>query len=330
MEHSRTLARRSVSLVVAVAALITIALAPGGTATADPSLADAQRTLDELGVKLDQTNEDLNQATVLLKKSKAKQAALQNDIKKAQIEVDQVQARVGDIAATAYRTGRVGMFASILESGSPQTVLDQMEALDQVSKQQQATVNELLAAQKPLRDAKQKLDAEVATQTQQQTKLAAAKKKLDTDFAKWEDLRDKAQERADRDQTRQTGTTITATPPANLAGRSKILVDFAYAQLGDPYVFGAAGPDSWDCSGLTMGAYAKVGISLPHASREQFNNYPQVSRDQIIPGDIVFFYDLGHNGIYVGNNQVIHAPQPGEVVKLSSLNDMPYDGAVRP
>jgi cell wall-associated NlpC family hydrolase len=107
-------------------------------------------------------------------------------------------------------------------------------------------------------------------------------------------------------------------------------VRFAYAQLGKPYSFGASGPGSYDCSGLTMMAYRQVGISLPHSAHLQYQQTPKVSRSQIQAGDLVFFYNLGHNGIAISNSKVIHAPTEGENVKITNIDAMDFYGATRP
>ena len=104
--------------------------------------------------------------------------------------------------------------------------------------------------------------------------------------------------------------------------------------LGVPYVWGGASPSGFDCSGLTMYVYAQLGISLPHYTGSQWSAGPHVSRDQLQPGDLVFFTpSLGHMGMYVGGGSFIHAPHTGDVVKISSLSDpwysSEYQGAVR-
>ena len=109
-------------------------------------------------------------------------------------------------------------------------------------------------------------------------------------------------------------------PPSRYGG----VVAVAMAQLGKPYVFGTAGPDTFDCSGLVVYAYAAVGVQLPHSSYELWNEGVYVPRDQLEPGDLVFFDGLGHVGIYIGNDQFIHAPHTGTVVQISSLSDSWY------
>jgi peptidoglycan DL-endopeptidase CwlO len=109
----------------------------------------------------------------------------------------------------------------------------------------------------------------------------------------------------------------TVAPPSHYGG----VVGVAMAQLGKPYVWGAAGPDVFDCSGLVVYAYSQVGVSLPHSSYALWNAGVYVSQDQLEPGDLVFFDGLGHVGIYIGGGQFIHAPHTGDVVKISSLNE---------
>jgi len=107
---------------------------------------------------------------------------------------------------------------------------------------------------------------------------------------------------------------------------------FAKAQLGEPYVFGAAGPSSWDCSGLTMMAWRAAGVSLPHSAREQYNVVGRkVAQVDLQPGDLVMFYgDMHHVGLYAGGGLVIHAPRPGVGVEYLPTKYMPFAGAVRP
>jgi len=108
-----------------------------------------------------------------------------------------------------------------------------------------------------------------------------------------------------------------AAPPATHGSAASA----AMSQLGTPYVWGGASPGGFDCSGLVMWAFAQVGVSLPHSSYGQYGYGVPVSRDQLQPGDLVFFDGLGHVGIYVGGGQFVHAPHTGDVVKISSLSE---------
>src|SRR5204862_8361576 len=109
-------------------------------------------------------------------------------------------------------------------------------------------------------------------------------------------------------------------PPSSFSGA----VGVAMAQLGKPYVWAAAGPDAFDCSGLVVYSFGAVGKSVPHSTYALFGMGVPVSRDQLQPGDLVFFDGLGHVGIYIGGDQFVHAPHTGSVVKISSLSESWY------
>jgi cell wall-associated NlpC family hydrolase len=104
-------------------------------------------------------------------------------------------------------------------------------------------------------------------------------------------------------------------------------VEFARDQLGESYVYGSAGPDTWDCSGLVKGAYSVSGITLTHQTNAIWDETGAIDRGDLKPGDLVFYNGLGHMAIYIGDGQVIHAPKPGDVVKVSDLDmGMSIDG----
>ena len=119
--------------------------------------------------------------------------------------------------------------------------------------------------------------------------------------------------------TPNASNAVTTVAPPSRYGSG--VVGVAMAQLGKPYVWAAAGPDSFDCSGLIVYAFAQFGVSLPHFTNSLFAMGVYVSRDQLQPGDLVFFDGLGHMGIYIGGGQFIHAPHTGDVVKITSMND---------
>ncbi len=119
------------------------------------------------------------------------------------------------------------------------------------------------------------------------------------------------------------------TGPAS--GQAAVAVQWAYRELGKPYIWAAAGPDSFDCSGLTMYVWAKAGVYLPHSSVAQFGSGPHVAQSNVAPGDLVFFGSpIHHVGIYVGGGSMIVAPHTGDVVKIQPAFRGDYVGAVRP
>jgi cell wall-associated NlpC family hydrolase len=154
-------------------------------------------------------------------------------------------------------------------------------------------------------------------------RAAAAAKLLD-------ELKERAAARASRSAERTPAGGITPVAGA-VSGRAATAVAYALAQVGKAYVYGAAGPSAFDCSGLTMRAWAQAGVSLPHSSSAQTGSGRSVSQSQLQPGDLVFYYSpVSHVGMYIGNGQIVNAENPGVGVKITGVNSMPYAGAVRP
>ncbi|MEU8353483.1 C40 family peptidase, partial [Streptomyces sp. NPDC048845] len=107
-------------------------------------------------------------------------------------------------------------------------------------------------------------------------------------------------------------------------------IDFARSQIGKPYVWGASGPNSYDCSGLTQAAWKAAGVSLPRTTYDQVETGTTVGKAAMRPGDLIFFYDdISHVGLYIGDGQMIHAPKPGANVRVESVDTMPFHSAVR-
>jgi cell wall-associated NlpC family hydrolase len=127
-----------------------------------------------------------------------------------------------------------------------------------------------------------------------------------------------------------TGTGGGAADGSYAAGADRVIA-FAEAQIGKPYVWGAAGPHSYDCSGLTRAAWLSAGVSLPRTTYDQADAGTRIARADMRPGDLVFFYDdISHVGVYAGGGQMIHAPKPGAEVRYESVDHMPFHSAVRP
>ncbi|MET7674242.1 C40 family peptidase [Streptomyces seoulensis] len=125
-------------------------------------------------------------------------------------------------------------------------------------------------------------------------------------------------------------TAPAARPVPASTSRASAAVAYAYRKLGSPYVWGATGPNAFDCSGLIQAAYRSAGISLPRTTYAQINAGRRVSRSQLQPGDLVFFYSgVSHVGIYVGNGRMIHAPNPSAPVRVAPIDQMPFAGATR-
>lgn len=317
---------RTLALAASVLAALSIALLPAGAGAA-PSLADAEKQVAALAMKMDATNEDYNDAKVDLAKVKAEQAGLTKKLDAANVRLDVSRDAVGVIAAAALRDGQLSLGRSLMASGSAQSFLDRMALYEQLSLEQRTTIEKAAADSKAVDAAKAEVDGRVTKAADLEKKLAAQKASLTKDLKKWEEMRRKLYSQ------KGYGTTSSARVTYNgqASGSAAAVVRFALAQQGKPYVFGADGPGSYDCSGLTMASWRQVGVSLPHSAKQQYNSIPHVSRANLQPGDIVFFYNpIHHNGIYIGNGQVVHAPHSGSVVKVVSLSSMPFAGAGRP
>jgi cell wall-associated NlpC family hydrolase len=162
---------------------------------------------------------------------------------------------------------------------------------------------------------------------------ATIDKKLAEAKALLGDLKAKEREQVVSRSVARTSAAPTTSAPASVpaSGRAAAAVAFAMAQVGDAYVYGATGPSAWDCSGLTMGAWAQAGVSLPHSSSAQYSSGPHIAESDLQPGDLVFYYSpISHVGMYIGNGMIVNAENPSVGVKVTSLHSMPYVGAVRP
>jgi cell wall-associated NlpC family hydrolase len=230
--------------------------------------------------------------------------------------------------------GAVDPTIQLLFSDEPEVYLRDSAVLNRLTDRQAAVLNDVQAERKKLDGRKAVLGKELQALGKSREKLLAEKKEIEAKLRKAEDLLDslEAEEReqlarASRSSTRTTSGTYTG--PAT--GDVRKVLDYAYAQLGDPYVYGAAGPDAFDCSGLTMMAWRQAGVALPHSSRMQYEQGRKVSRSELQPGDLVYFYSpISHVAIYIGGGEIIHAPHPGDVVSKDPMSYMPYAGATRP
>lgn len=302
-------------------------LAPATAAQAEPSLGQLENQIEQDSIALEKVIENYNKINEQLKASQAAAAALEARMRPLQAQLDQASAHVGALASLAYKGGDLVRMDYVLAAGSSAEMVDRMTALDGLTRYQQTEVAKFTAT-KAKHDAEaSRLAKLVAQQQQQRDQLAAQKTKINADLARLDTLRKQAYARL---AARSPTPPSTQVAPPYVAGKAGVAIRFAYAQLGKPYVWAADGPDSYDCSGLTMAAWRSAGVSLPHNAEMQWHALPHISRSSLRPGDLVFYYNLGHVGIYVGNNQIIHAPHTGDVVRLASVDRSPPYGYARP
>ena len=229
------------------------------------------------------------------------------------------------IATKAYKSGGLQTADALLGDDAADSLIDRLGTLDYLARDRDEKLAGFDASQQQFADQKAQLDATLARQTAQAKELDAGKKKIEANIAKLSDMRRKAYGSAT-----STGSKYTGTIPA-VSGSAGVAVKYAYNAIGKPYVWAAEGPNGYDCSGLTLAAWKAAGKSLPHNAEMQWGVVSHISRSSLQPGDLVFYSSLGHVALYVGNNQVIHAPTYGESVKLASVDMMtPYGyGRVR-
>ncbi|MFI7519324.1 C40 family peptidase [Micromonospora globbae] len=313
----------------ALAALVGVAVVLTGGVTAahaDPSVAEIERQIDEDWNKLEPVIEKHN-ATRQELAAKRKQAdTLAKRIKPLQVQVDQAMDKVGALAARAYKGENLSTVNAMLGSRSPSELMGQLELLDRFAQTQQKDVQQVAQLRDELVRQKEPLDTLVAQLTRTEAQLAAKKKQINAEIDRLQKLRIKVYGNGGGGPLRPAP--CPATYPGGAAG---VAVKFACAQIGKPYVWGADGPDSYDCSGLVLAAWAKAGVSLPHNAAQQRRVTKTVSRGDLRPGDLVFYYsDLHHVGMYVGGGWVVHASQAGVPVKMKKVDDGPIHSFGRP
>jgi peptidoglycan DL-endopeptidase CwlO len=199
------------------------------------------------------------------------------------------------------------------------------ELLDELTDEEQAAYDELdrleqEEAERRAREARERREREEREAAEQAAQEAAAQEAAEQEAAQ--------QDSGSTDSGSSGGSG--GSTDNSYAALAQEAIAFAEAQIGEPYVWGATGPDSWDCSGLTQGAWRAAGVEIPRVTWDQVNFGTRVTREELQPGDLVFFYDdISHVGLYAGDGMMIHAPNPSTVVKYESIDVMPIYGYVR-
>lgn len=297
---------------------------------------DEKPTKDEVKTKVHDLYEEAGRATDKYNGAKEKQEKLQKEIStiqdnvaRGQEELNELREGIGQAASAQYRTGGIDSSIQLFLSADPDDYLDKASTLDQLSGQQVELLKKIQEKQRSLaqqrQEASEKLeDLADARETlgkkkeEVQGKLAEARKLLNTLTAEEKVALDEEDQRASRDAGERVKLTDSDEAPAS--GRGAAALAAAGTQVGKPYVSGGSGPNSYDCSGLTQWAYAQAGVSITRTTYTQANDGTRLTRDQLAVGDLVFFNNLGHVGLYAGNNTVLHAPYPGKVVRYESMD----------
>jgi len=299
-----------------------------GPANADPDLDKARKLVDSLYSQAEQASERLNEARVQLKASRVQLKALQADVRTQQKSVDALGAQVKSMVVEQYQGGSLSTATQLVFSDNPDTFLSNLNAVSAYDAQRTQLMAQYATVLDELRIRQAAADQEVAASDALHTELTKQKALLDEKSAAAKAEVNRL-EGAQLDALMSGDLEVPADIPAS--GRAKIALRYALAQVGDRYVWGAAGPNSFDCSGLMMAAWGAAGVSLPHSSSAQQGSGPRVSEANLQPGDLVFYYSpVHHVGMYIGGGRIVHAANPGEGVRIDPLHRMPYVGAVRP
>lgn len=302
-------------------------LLPAGAAFADPSPAQIEQQIEQAGDQLEDVIEAFNKVNEELKATEAASTELSAKMQPLLDKLTVAYANVDEIAVTAYKnSGGFSTMSVLLNAGSSDSIVDQLTALRQITRVQQRDISGYSKLKSEYDTERKRLDALRATQSTQRAELESRKVKIEADLGKLQALK----RRAEAAGRKPVATNTSYPPPPAVSGRAAAAVQFAYAQLGKPYKWGAAGPGSYDCSGLTQMAWRAAGVSLPHNAAMQWKQVSHVSRSSLAPGDLVFYRSLGHVGIYVGNGNIIHAPTSGDVVKIAGVDRQKPYGYGRP
>lgn len=312
--------RASVLALAATLSAIAMLLA-GNAANATPSKQEMDSQIKSKSLEFNKLVEQYDKGQTALGQIQSQVSALQVKLKPLQDKVDAATVKVDVIASTAYRTGRASTLNAILNSNSPDSMLESVTLLELVTKSQTNQIKAVNVAKSDLDKQKKKLDAIVAQQTKQQQELGAKKTTLDKDINSLKQLRTQAYGSPDDyDDNQNYG------PPPHLPGSAGEAVDYAWGALGKKYEMNAEGPNAYDCSGLTKAAWRVAGYSLPHNAAAQHSSTAHISRADLAPGDLIFYYGDDHVGIYIGGGMIIHAPTYGEPVKKERVDAMPITG----
>ncbi|MFJ1769403.1 NlpC/P60 family protein [[Kitasatospora] papulosa] len=366
----RTRGRTTPAVGLTTVALASVTLLSTQSATAapaepKPSIKEVQKKVDALYRQAGTATQQYNKAKAASAEQRSKVDALLEAAAKRADKLNETRRELGSYAAAQYRGGSIAPTATFFLADDPQSYFDQDQLMARMTSRQQKAVADfrtqqkeaaakraeatksletLTASQASLRTSKQQVQTkltEARTLLSQLTaeekarlaelerkKEAEAERKAD-ELARQQATKEKAA--ADEAPKTNTGSGTGTGSGSGYSSKAEKVLAFARAQIGKPYVWGATGPSSYDCSGLTQAAWKAAGVGLPRTTWDQVKVGTRVSTANLRPGDLVFFYDdISHVGIYKGGGMMIHAPKPGANVREESIYYMPIYGSVRP
>lgn len=291
-----------------------------------PTAPQVQKMVSHLTSQMDQAVQQYDQAAQEVSSARQRLRTVTHQLKSDQASFSSMRGQIAAIASTAYESGTMGSMGALLTSDNPQAVLSQASVLMQLSADRSAQVSQFLAAARRLENAQQlarRSDAGLAALEKQRL---ARKTTIGKTLAKQKTLL--ATLTAQQTPALGSGGSTTAVYSGPTSTQAQKAVAFAYAQLGKPYVWGATGPGSYDCSGLMQAAWASAGVAIPRDTYSQVAGLPSVPLSSLRPGDLVFFDGDGHVAMYVGGGMIIDAPRTGLTVEKVPLNSSWYSSTV--
>jgi cell wall-associated NlpC family hydrolase len=327
---------------------------PVSTASADPAvtIAEAKAQIEQLQVDAEALDQDYLAVKQQVDASKSDLALKQQDAQAQAQKVDALRKQVGQAALAQFQDRNVDTAAQLLLDSDTEGFLSQVSTIEKVGANQNKVLQDFQQQRASLTDLQKSRQTDLVALQKKESDLAGLKAGSDKKLTEAKAVLDKltaeqkqALEQQDKKQAEDAktvaesalgtktddSTTDDSEPAAASSSKGQTAIAWARKQLGKPYRFGATGPGAYDCSGLTLGAWKAAGVSLDRTSQAQFRNGRAVSRDDLQPGDLVFFYSgISHVALYVGDGTIIHAPRPGSTVKYAKLSTMPFAGARRP
>lgn len=329
-------------------------LALAGTATAGSltsagaAPAEPRPTAAQVRAKIDRLYHDAEVATEKYNGAKEKSTAasrsvdaLTDEAARRTDRLNTARHALGSLATAQYRTGALDPAVQLALSSDPDAYLQRSAYLDRAGDRQTGLLRGIRRQISQIARVKDRADRETAALAARQaelrehrsairTRLAEARRLLDTltadERAEFERSADARHGGGPAHADRSTARSPVAAPNS----RAAQAIAFAHGAIGKPYVWGATGPNSFDCSGLTQAAWKAAGVGLPRTTYTQINAGQRVPRSELAPGDLVFFYSgISHVGLYIGGGQMIHAPRPGAPVRIAPIDQMPFAGATR-
>ncbi|MBZ9595464.1 MULTISPECIES: C40 family peptidase [Streptomyces] len=326
-----------------VTVLTSVAAAAVALTAQSASAAPAKPSKDEVKSQVDALYEEAEQATEKFNGAKERQATLekeigqiQDQVARGQSELNELRSVLGSMASAQYRTGGIDPSLALLLSEDPDGYLDKASSLEHLSGKQVEAVQKIQAKQRTLAQQRQEASGKLADLDATRKELAEKKKVSSEKLAAAQAILNTltAQERAalKDEETRASRADSQRVDLGDVkaSGRAGAALAAAKTKVGSAYISGHEGPSSFDCSGLTQWAYKQAGVNISRVTYTQANDGTRISRSQLQPGDLVFFYgDLHHVGLYAGNNMTLHASNPRGGVKYESMDNMPFQFGVR-